>query len=170
MKKMKTKYTVQFRRKRDQKTNYKKRLALLKSRKPRVVIRKQNKQIIIQLVAYEPGGDKILSSTTSLELKKQGWKHGTKNLPAAYLTGLLFASKAAKVKKEAVLDMGLQTPRKGSVIFSALKGVIDGGLKVPASEEIFPDESRIKGEHIASYLDKHKSITKDFEELTKKLK
>jgi large subunit ribosomal protein L18 len=31
---------------------------------------------------------------------------------------------------------------------AALKGVIDAGLEVPASEETFPPEERINGEHL----------------------
>jgi len=44
-----------------------------------------------------------------------------------------------------------KTPVKGSRVFAALKGAVDAGLKVPHSESILPDESRIKGEHIAAY-------------------
>jgi large subunit ribosomal protein L18 len=79
-----------------------------------------------------------------------GWKHSTKNLPASYLTGLLLAKKAQeKGVKDAILDLGLQTPLKGSRLYAALKGVIDGGLDVPASEEVFPNEDRLKGSHVA---------------------
>ncbi|MBT3583115.1 50S ribosomal protein L18, partial [Candidatus Woesearchaeota archaeon] len=42
-------YTVKFRRRRAGKTNYHNRLALLLSRKPRLVIRKTNKYIICQI-------------------------------------------------------------------------------------------------------------------------
>ena len=43
-------YTVPFRRKREGKTNYKKRLGLLKSKSLRLVVRKSNKHILVQLV------------------------------------------------------------------------------------------------------------------------
>ena len=32
-----------------------------------------------------------------------------------------------------------------------MKGVIDGGLDIPHDETIFPDENRLKGEHIKNY-------------------
>ena len=83
-----------YRRKREGRTNYKRRLALLKSRKPRLVIRKTNTQIILQIVEYQPDGDKILCGTSSLSLKKLGWSYSCKSLPACYLTGLLLGSKA----------------------------------------------------------------------------
>ena len=31
---------------------------------------------------------------------------------------------------------------------AALKGIIDAGLQVPASEDTFPSEDRINGEHL----------------------
>ena len=166
----KTTRTIRYRRKRDGKTNYKKRLSLLKSRENRLTIRKTNTQIILQIIKYETDGDKPLITVQSNQLKKQGWKHSTKNLPAAYLAGLMLAKKAQeKGIKKAILDIGLQTPMKGNRIYSALKGVIDGGLEVPANEEIFPPENRLKGEHVSSYLEKHKTITQDFEKLKAEL-
>jgi hypothetical protein len=54
--------------------------------------------------------------------------------------------------KDAVLDVGLNPPVKGSRIYAALKGAVDGGLEVPYNPDVIPDESRITGEHIvASY-------------------
>lgn len=166
-----TTYTVKYRRKREGRTDYKKRLNLLKGKKNRLIVRKTNTKIVLQVVSYHPDGDKVLLTVNSSELRKNGWKYSCKNIPAAYLTGILLA-KRAKDKKisEAILDLGLKSPLKGSKLFSALKGVIDGGLKVPASEEIFPPEERIKGQHVASYLDKYKAIGDDFEKLKNKLK
>ncbi len=154
----KTIRTIPYRRKREGKTNYKKRLELLKSGENRLIIRRTNKHIIFQIASYEPKGDKIIIGMTSKELEKHGWKHSGKNLPSAYLSGLLFAKKATqKGVKKAILDMGLRSPIKGSRIYSALKGVIDGGITIPSSEEVFPSEERIKGQHISE------EITKDFE-------
>ena len=54
--------------------------------------------------------------------------------------------------KDAILDVGLNPPVKGSRVYAALKGVIDAGLDVPHRQDVLPDESRISGEHIvASY-------------------
>ncbi len=156
-----TRRTVPYRRKRAGKTNYKRRLALLKNKGTRLIIRRTNQHIIMQLVAYEPDGDKVLVGVSSKALEKQGWKHSGKNTPAAYLTGLLLGktAKEAKVTK-AILDLGLQTPIKGSKLYAALKGAIDAGLEVPASEDVFPQEDRINGKHV-----KNKAVATDFEKL-----
>jgi len=166
-----TKYTVKYRRKREGRTNYKKRLNLLKGKTDRLILRKTNTKIILQIVRYESEGDKVLITTNSSELRKHGWKHSCKNVPAAYLAGLILAKKAKEKKiKKAILDLGLETPLKGSRLFSALKGVTEGGLEIPVNEEIYPNEERLKGEHIASYLEKHKTITQDFEKIKEKIK
>lgn len=152
-----------FRRRREKKTNYRKRLALVKSGKIRIVIRRSLKNIIVQFVDYDSKGDKTLVSAFSTELKKYGWTR-TGNVPASYLTGLL-AGKRAKDKKieEAILDLGLQTSTKGSRIYAALKGVLDAGVNVPHSEKILPDENRVKGVHISE------DITKQFEDVKTKI-
>ncbi|MDD3175035.1 MAG: 50S ribosomal protein L18 [Candidatus Nanoarchaeia archaeon] len=147
-------FTVAYRRKREGKTNYKKRLTLLKSNLTRLVIRKTNTEIVLQLVNYDQDGDKVVATVPSKKLIKFGWDYSKKSIPAAYLTGLLLA-KMAKTKNvtEAVLDLGLQTPEQKSKVYAALKGAIDGGLNIPADEKVFPDESRIKGEHISKMSD-----------------
>ena len=135
------------------KTDYKKRLRLLLSKKPRLVIRKSIKNIHMQIVEYHANGDKILASADSSELKKLGWDLNSGNVPAAYLTGLLLAKKARGKKiSEVIVDIGLNTPTKGSRIFAALKGAIDNGLNTPHSENMFPDEKRINGEKIQEYI------------------
>ncbi|MHA1229504.1 MAG: 50S ribosomal protein L18 [Candidatus Helarchaeota archaeon] len=144
-------YHVKFKRHRKSKTNYYLRKNLLLSGLPRIVIRKSNRHIIIQLVEAKLDGDRILSSTHSIELtKKFNWKGSCGSIPAAYLTGYLAG---LKIKKEndiekAILDLGLQKIIYGSRIFSALKGLIDAEIDIPYSGEIFPSEDRIKGEHI----------------------
>jgi large subunit ribosomal protein L18 len=146
------KRTVQHRRKRATRTNYKKRLALLKSGKPRLVIRKTTNTIIAQIVQYEPEGDRVLVTATSTELRKLGWKAHTGNMPSAYLTGLLVAKKAQNVKvKEAILDLGLTTPAVGGKIYAVLKGAVEGGLKIPHSDDPLPADERVQGKHIADY-------------------
>lgn len=153
-----TRRTVPYRRKRDGKTNYRKRLELLKSRKNRLIIRKTNTSIIMQVVSYEADGDKVLVGLTSKKLATYGWKHSGKNLPAAYLTGMLLGKEAAKKGiKEAIVDLGLQTPIKGSRLYAALKGAADAGLDVHASEQVFPAEDRLSGKHI-----QNDAVAKDF--------
>ncbi|MEM3616435.1 MAG: 50S ribosomal protein L18 [Candidatus Bathyarchaeia archaeon] len=146
-------YGVPYRRRKEGKTAYHKRKALILSRKPRLVVRGALKNIIVQMVAAKPHGDEVLVSAHSRELlKSYGWKAPSGNLPAAYLTGLLCGLKAkAKGIEEAVLDIGLHSPTKGARVFAALKGVLDAGLSVPHGEEKLPDEKRIQGMHIVQY-------------------
>src|SRR3989338_9863381 len=87
---------VLYRRKRESKTDYNKRLKLLASRKPRAVIRFTNRKIIAQIIEFSPQGDLVRAAVSSNSLKEQGWAASHKNVPAAYLTGLLFAKKAAR--------------------------------------------------------------------------
>lgn len=145
-------YRVALKRRREGKTNYYKRRKLILSRKPRFVVRVLSRTIIVQVVKAEPKGDVTLVSAHSRELLKYGWKGGLKNTSAAYLLGLLAALKAKKAGiEEAVLDIGLHRPVRGSRVFASAKGAIDGGLAIPASPEIFPADERIRGEHVAAY-------------------
>ncbi|MCD6447442.1 MAG: 50S ribosomal protein L18 [Thermoplasmata archaeon] len=142
-----------FRRRREGKTNYRKRLALLKSGKPRVVVRKSNKNIRVQFALYDMNGDRIVASAIGTDLRKYGWEYSLSNTPAAYLTGLLAGKRALKKGlKEGVLDIGLYTPRRGARIFAALKGVVDAGVDVPYGEEIVPSEDRLYGKHISDEI------------------
>ena len=147
-------FTVRFRRKREGKTHYKKRLELLKSGKTRLVIRKTNTSILVQFVNYEPEGDKVLLSFNSKKLSDKGWNFSKKSLPAAYLSGLMAGNMALKLKiSDAILDLGLQSPLKGSSLYAVLKGVIDAGIQIPHSNDIFPSDDRISGQHIANIGD-----------------
>ena len=155
--------TIPYRRKRELKTNYRKRLALLKSGKNRLIIRKTNKYIIIQIISYEQKGDKILKAAHSKELIKLGWKYSCKNVQAAYLTGLLIGNKMKSEKnKECITDFGLHVPLKGyNKLYAAMKGAIDGGLIIPASVEVLPTEEQILG--------KNDAVKKELEVIKKKL-
>jgi large subunit ribosomal protein L18 len=146
-------YRVPFRRRREGKTNYRSRRALVLSRVPRLVIRLSLKNVLVQLVEAENIGDKVIVSAHSRELKKTyGWLSNCGNVPSAYLTGLLCGLKAINNGIEtAFLDVGLHIPSKGTRLFAALKGVLDAGIDVPHSEDVLPDESRISGGHIAEY-------------------
>lgn len=167
--------TKALKRKEQGKTDYKLRLRLLKSDKPRLIIRKTNKNIIIQFAKFDPRGDKIITGISSRELRKRGWNNALRNIPAAYLTGML-AAKTAKKKeiRECVLDMGIHPSIKGGVLYSALKGVIDGGIKVPCGE-IFPTQERIEGKHITENektkytKSQHKEINNQFNKIRKEI-
>ena len=145
-------YCVPLRRRREGKTDYHARKALVLSGKPRLVARSTLKNVTVQIIVAKPHGDEVLAAAHSRELKKKyGWKAPTGNVPAAYLTGLLCGLKAkTKGVSEAILDIGLVAPTKGSKVFATLSGVLDAGVDVPHDEEKIVKE-RIKGEHIAKY-------------------
>jgi len=146
-------YRVPFRRRRERKTDYRSRRALVLSKLPRLVARRTLRHIIVQIVKAEATGDQVVVSAHSRELAKTyGWKGGCENVPAAYLTGLLCGFRAvAHGVKNAVLDLGLQSPSRGTRVFAALKGVVDAGVMIPHSESMLPDESRIIGQHVVDY-------------------
>ncbi len=148
-------YKVPRRRRREGKTNYRKRYRMIVSRKPRLVVRRTNQYVWVQVIIAKPEGDVTIAAAHSRELvKRYGWLAGTKNTPAVYLTGLLAGLRALRAGvKQAVLDIGLHRPVKGARVFAALKGALDAGLEIPHGEGIFPSEERIRGEHIASYAD-----------------
>ena len=145
-------YAVPFRRRREGKTDYKLRKALIRSGRPRAVVRVTNKYVYIQITEALLKGDVVRASASSKELSKLGWKGGRGNLPSAYLTGVLAARRAVeKGIKEAILDIGLKTSTKGSKLFAALKGLSDAGLAVHHSDGPIPAMERIRGGHISSY-------------------
>ena len=160
-------YRVPFRRRREGKTNYHKRLKLLKSKKPRLVVRKTLNHHIAQIIVYDPKGDRTIVSAHTRELIRDfGWKGHTGNTPSAYLLGLLIGYKAKQAGiEEAILDIGLHPPTRGSSVFAVLKGAVDAGLNVPHSEEIFPEDYRIRGEHVAEYA---KALKEEDETLYRK--
>jgi len=135
-------------------TDYRKRLKLVKSGLPRLVIRRTNRYIIVQLTRSKAGGDNTVITITSKKLAEYGWRGSFKNITAAYLTGFL-AGKLALSKgiEEAIVDIGLHSAVYGSRLFAAVKGAIDAGLEIPAGEEVFPPEERIRGEHIKNYFE-----------------
>lgn len=145
-------YRVKLRRRREGRTDYRVRLALIKSGKPRLVVRIRSKTTVAQLVNYKPDGDVCVVTGTATELRKLGYKGNTGNVPAAYLTGMLCALKAKKAGvKEAILDLGLET--KSCRTFAALKGAIDGGIAIPHGKLSVPDDM-IHGKHIAAWAAK----------------
>jgi len=156
-------YRVQVRRRREGKTDYQARKAMVISRRARLVARPSIKNVTAQIIIAKPQGDQVLAAANSRELvKKYGWKAATGNIPAAYLTGLLCGLKAkAAGIDSAILDIGMAIPTKGSKVFAVLHGVLDAGVEVPHGEEkIVPD--RAKGDHIARYA---KSLSEEDHEL-----
>lgn len=145
-------YVTTFRRKREGRTDYRKRLTLLRGRQPRLVVRKSLHHVLAQIVDYGQTGDHVLVSAHSRELLKHGWKAGTDNISAAYLCGMLLAKKAkAKKIAGAIADLGMYPNVKGSKLYALLKGAVDGGLRVPVDPKIVPDAKRLSGQHVAHY-------------------
>ena len=146
-------YRVAKRRRDEGKTNYHRRLKLLKSRKLRVVIRASNNHIVVQIVESKKAGDKVLVSAFSRELvKKYDYNANTGNIPASYLTGYLAGIRAKKNNiNDAILDLGIFYHRNR--VLAAFKGIIDAGIEVSHKEDFFPEnlEERIKGTHIENY-------------------
>ncbi len=142
-------YKVAFRRRRECRTDYYIRRKLLTSREVRAVVRRSNKNISIQFAEFGMEGDRIITSVTTKDLVKMGWKNACSNIPAAYLLGYLAGKKAMKADIEyAVLDIGMQNPKSGGVLFAVVKGMLDAGLEVPVSEDVLPEDDRIYGKHI----------------------
>jgi large subunit ribosomal protein L18 len=166
-----SRYFVPFRRRREGKTDYYQRTRLVVADVPRMVVRKTNRHIIVQLVTAEMDGDRTLVAANSKELEKYGFKGSTANTPAAYLTGMLFAVKAKKAGQDsAVLDIGLNRATPGARVFAALKGAVDGGLDIPYGEEILPSEERLKGAHIAAYNKNAGDIVNNVEQVATAIK
>jgi len=159
-------YTVKYRRKREQRTDYKRRFNLLKSGLTRFIVRPSNRGVVAQLIEYHEDGDRVLACAKSNELEKMGWGHSTSNTPAAYLTGLLCGVRGkAKGVDKAILDIGLHPNIRGSRIYAALKGLIDSGVESGADEVVFPSQDRIRGKVIASYVERSRGIEADFDKL-----
>lgn len=163
MSKSKT-YTVSFKRKREGKTDYGKRLNHLKSEKTRFVIRPSVNNLSIQAVDYNADGDKVITTVKSTDLKKYGWGYSTGNIPSSYLTGLLFGKIIKEKIKEGIIDIGLNSITKGTRIPAAIKGIVDSGIKVNHNESIFPSEETISGKKIAEFA---KMLSKDEEKYRK---
>jgi len=163
------------------------------SPKYRFVVRFTNKDIICQVAYATISGDIIMASAYSHELPKYGITLGLTNYAAAYATGLLLARRILNKLKldtkyqgnsevtgedynvkpmkrgpnpfKCLLDVGLSRTTTGSRIFSALKGMCDGGVNVPHSDTRFVGYNEEKkalnpailrkyifGGHVADYM------------------
>ena len=144
---MKKKIKIQFRRRKECKTDYAARERALLGEMPRLAVRKTNRYLIAQVIESKNAQDKVLLTVNSKELFNYGFPaaYSAKNMAAAYLTGFLCALKANKKRIEkAIFDIGLIKSTKGNRVYSLLKGAIDGGLKISHSKEILPGLERIK--------------------------
>jgi len=160
----------------------------------RLVVRFTNKDVICQIIWATITGDRVMCAAYAHELPRYGVKVGLTNYSAAYCTGLLLARRLLnKLKLDSAykgvgdvtgevfhvedaetgprpftanLDVGLVNTTTGHRVFAALKGAVDGGLRVPYSEKRFvgynaEDKSfepaelrkRILGGHVSEYME-----------------
>jgi len=152
------------RRRLEGKTNYTKRLILLKGGHLRLVVRKSDKYLYLQIVESVQAQDKIIFSVSTKELLKQGWpetkKGSLKSVSAGYLGGFLLGKKTKGLKKKVILDSGLIPNTKGSRIYAVVKGLSDSGVKINYDEKVIPSQERIQGKH----------MKEEFTEVFKKIK
>ncbi|XGW10216.1 hypothetical protein V3C99_012027, partial [Haemonchus contortus] len=160
--------------------------------KYRLIVRFTNKDIVAQIAYSKIEGDVVVTAAYSHELPNYGIKVGLTNYAAAYATGLLLARRHLKrlgldkkfkgqdevtgkycITEEeggrrpfkAVLDVGLSRTTTGCKIFGVMKGVVDGGIEVPHSENRFfgydaeakkydagAHRDRILSKHVANYM------------------
>ncbi|KAJ1544977.1 60S ribosomal protein L5, partial [Cladochytrium tenue] len=176
------------------------------SPKYRLVVRITSTDIIAQIIYARIQGDVVLAAAYSHELPKYGVEVGLTNWAAGYATGLLVARRVLTLLNladkyegntnidgtyyevedvddgprpfKAFLDVGLRRTTTGSRVFAVLKGAVDGGLKVPHSENRFPGwdaqgksldaevvHKYIYGGHVADYM---RELEEDDEELFKR--
>lgn len=153
---------IPHRRRREKKTDYKNRYALLKSGKCRLIVRRHHNNIKLQAIEWKEDGDHTLAQVNSDDLEEYGWKGHSGNIPAAYLSGLLLGYKAKEEGiEEMILDIGLQITSSESSIYASVKGVNDAGVDVPVGQEMLPDEDRIKGKHIEYIAENMDQSTKE---------
>lgn len=143
-------YIRTLKRIRQNKTNYRKRAALLISRSPFVTIKISDQNIGVQALKPTLAGDIVIASAHSRELLKSGWKGSLNSLPACYLTGILLGKKAIRKGMESMILYTGNDPFTSKVA-ACLKGIIAAGVVTPVSEESLPTDDRISGKHIANY-------------------
>ncbi len=149
---------VQKRRRRENKTDYNKRIKLLKSEKPRIVFRRTNQYLIVQYVESYEAQDKIVFGINTKDLLKHGWdekaKGSLKSVTASYLIGYFAGKKILKNNLETpIVDLGMIRVLHKTKVFAFIKGLIDAGIKIVSKEEAFPEENRLNGEHLKNNVD-----------------
>jgi large subunit ribosomal protein L18 len=147
-------HRVPLRRRREGRTDYRSRLKLLKSGRPRAVVRFSERRVIVALTAYDPAGDRVIASAESRELTSVGFPSGSlSSTPASYLTGYLAGLRARSAgATEAVLDAGIRRPSQGGRLLGALRGLLDAGIEIPHGEGSFPTADRLNGSYLKTPL------------------
>jgi len=148
---------TQKRRRKENKTDYLKRLKLLKGEKPRIVFRKTNKFIISEYIVSKEAQDKVIIGFDSRKLNDYGWPKNAqgslKSITASYLIGYLIGKAIIKQNLEMpILDTGMNRAIHKNKIYAFIKGLIEAGIKINCKKEFFPEESRINGQHLKNKI------------------
>ncbi|MAG02423.1 50S ribosomal protein L18 [Candidatus Pacearchaeota archaeon] len=147
---MKKQNKLDKKRRREGRTNYTRRLILLKGRSLRFIVRKSSRYLSMQIVESENAVDKVVYGVSTKDLLKYEWpkeKVGSlKSLGAAYLGGLLLGKKMKKMESRVILDSGLIPSTKGSRVYAAVKGLSDSGIDIKFDEKMIPETERIEKE------------------------
>ena len=148
---MKKQSKIYKKRRREGKTDYRKRIVLLKGNLSRLVVRKSNRYLMIQIVGSDTALDKVIVAVNTKELLGLGWpaeKSGSlKSLGASYLGGYLIGNKMkGKVDGKVILDSGLTPNTKGSRIYAVVKGISDAGIDIKYDEKDIHSKERIEKE------------------------
>jgi large subunit ribosomal protein L5e len=123
-------YQVKYRRRREGKTDYKRRMKLTRqdknkynSPKYRFVVRITNKDVICQIAYANIIGDQIVAAAYSHELPRYGMPVGLTNYAACYATGLLLARRVLKKLK---LDETYEGKEEADGELYSVEEVVDG--------------------------------------------
>lgn len=145
-------YTAVPRRTRQNRTNYRKRIAILVGRHSFVSITVSNQNIMAQVLKPQVMGDIVITAVSSKELLKYGWKGSMNSMPSCYLTGLLLG---IRTLEKGMKNLVLYTGKKSFTtrVASCLKGIIDAGVSIPVSEVSLPEIERLNGGHISRYAE-----------------
>lgn len=121
-------------RRREGKTNYKKRINLLLSRLPRLVVRFTDKHILCQIVEYGEKGDFVKASVFD-----------NKNQDGCKKAGIKIGEKAKELGvKKLILDLGLGQNK--SRVVACARGVLSTGVEMPFSFDEDINEEEEEGE------------------------
>ena len=145
------------RRRKEGKTDYSRRITMLKGNMPRLVFRKTNKYLMAQYIISKEAQDRIEFGVSSKKLINYGWSKeaggSLKSIPASYFLGLLIGKIIVENKlKNPILDLGMYQVLPKSKIHAFIKGVVDSGVILKHENKLFPEEDKIKGKYLKNKI------------------
>ena len=82
-------------------------------------------------------------------IDESGSMSGSENDVVGGFKKVIDEQKAVKEGIEyAILDIGMQNPKRGGVLFATVAGMSDAGVEIPFGEGVLPEEDRLNGAHI----------------------